>query len=1033
MSSISSYLDTVSRYLQTGNATEHTYRPALQQLLNTLLPNCHITNEPRRIECGSPDFEIVKNQEPIGYIEAKEIGANLAKIEKTEQLQRYIAFSNNIILTDYLEFRWFVNGCYQEKMTVKLADVKNGKLTIHKESFERLEALLTSFIETQIITLNSPETLAEKMAHIAKEIRHSILLAYQLEDAQGKIHEQLQSFHDVLINTITISQFADMIAQTICYGLFSAKCNALNESFSRITAGYFISKTNPFLQQFFNQHTGINLDEDLIWAVDNLIAVLNRANISAILANFGKKTLQEDPVIHFYETFLRHYDAKLRELRGVYYTPEPVVSYIVRSVDLILKNEFNLRDGLADNSKIDDKTHKVQILDPATGTGTFLSAVIEKIYQHAKKIGNWSNYVNEHLLPRVHGFELLMAAYTIAHLKLSLQLREQGYSFKSDKRLNIFLTNTLDEGKDKQQTVIFAKWLSDEANKANAVKQDSPVMVILGNPPYSNYGMLNTGDWILNLLKDYKKNLNEKKLNLNEDSIKFIRFGQWRIEQTGMGILAFITSNTFIDGVTHKRMRESLMQSFDEIYILDLHGSIKKNDISPDGSKDENVFDIQQGVSISLFIKYPITKNLLAKVYYAELFGLRKVKYTFLSEKDIKSTKWTELKPKQPDFFFVPKDFSFQEEYNQYIGLKEIFTFSGSGVKTERDRVSIHLTKQEIENTVKNFKTLSEFELRDKYNLDKDSRDWKVNNAVNDVLENVKKNCYTNILYRPFDIRYTWYSGKTRGFIGTPGYPTMQHMLERDNLALLACRQQSKIGFRHIYCSNYLTEGCTVSSRTREITSVFPLYIHSIAKNDLVSDIQKQDTNRQANFSDSFIKELENRLKLKFIIEDKGDFEVTISTLNVFHYMYAVFHSPTYRKRYAEFLKIDFPRLPLTSNKKLFKSLADLGEQLVELHLMKAHIEYNSYFPIEGDNIVEKIEYKDNKVYINKTQYFDNVSLNTWEFHIGGYQVCQKWLKDRKARELSYEDCKNYLYILAALEKTQSVMTEIDNYSVDWL
>jgi very-short-patch-repair endonuclease len=641
------YLNHLQIHLLANNATEHTHRPALQNLLTALLPHYRITNEPRRIACGSPDFEIAQGDVPIGHIEAKDVGIDLDKIQQSEQLRRYLPSLHNLILTDYLEFRWFVNSEYQADMTVILAkwDSKKQQFITYSEQFLRFKILIITFIGAQIITLRSPEELAKKMAHIARLMNDVMFRAYQQEEKTGQLHGQLESFRKVLIDTLTPDQFADMVAQTICYGLFAAKCSAVGQSFSRLTASHFVPKTNPFLRNLFNQIAGIELDERLVWMVDHLVAVLNRADIGAILENFGKRTRQEDPVVHFYETFLAHYDAKLRGVRGVYYTPEPVVSYIVRSVDWVLKDQFGLKQGLADSSTLTPNPspsgrgeqeaihssekwkqtgfipslagigvgsegiiHKVQILDPATGTGTFLYAVIANIYERFRKNqGMWSDYVSKHLLPRVHGFELLMAAYTVAHMKLSLQLKETGYDFGSEERLQVFLTNTLDEP-HYSETSWLAKWLSEEANAASEIKQHSPVMVILGNPPYS-YDSMNKGGWINQLIRDYYQidgqNLNERNSKgLQDDYVKFIRFAQWRIQQTGYGVLGFVTNHGYLDNPTFRGMRQALMQDFDEIYILDLHGNSKKKEKSPDGSVDKNVFDIQQGVAIGIFVKH---------------------------------------------------------------------------------------------------------------------------------------------------------------------------------------------------------------------------------------------------------------------------------------------------------------------------------------------------------------------------------------------------------------------------------------------
>jgi len=1043
--SITSYLAIIQANLTVGNATEHTHRAALQTLLQSFLVNYRITNEPRRIACGSPDFEVATGQVPIGHIEAKNIGIDLNEALKSEQLQRYLPSLNNLIVTDYLEFRWFINGIGQPDMTVVLATVdKSGQLQPIAANFARFESLLKTFAETQIITLDSPGALAEKMAHIARQIKHSISLAYDDEgrDETAKIHSQLNGFRAVLISTLKRDEFADMVAQTICYGLFSAKCYSLDQPLVRENANHFIPKTNPFLRQFFNQLAGIDLDERLVWAVEHLIAVLNRTDMSAILASFGKHTQREDPVIHFYETFLSHYDAKLREVRGVYYTPEPVVSYIVRSVDVILKSQFGLRDGLADSSKIDSSTHKVQILDPATGTGTFLHSVIATIFEKfSKNKGMWSDYVSQHLLPRVHGFELLMAAYTVAHIKLSLQLRDYGYDFASNERLRVFLTNTLDEAHGQQRTLL-SEWLSDEANAANEIKSNSPVMVILGNPPYSGHSA-NSNQWINDLLRSTGKVANYFEVDgqalsernpkwLNDDYVKFIRFAHWRIMQTGYGVLAFVTNHGYLDNPTFRGMRQALMQDFDDIYILDLHGNSKKKELSPDGSVDKNVFDIQQGVAIGIFVRTGKTTQAtasVARVHHAHLYGKRAAKYQYLNENNLKTTQWTELQPQSPFYLFVPQNTDLLAEYQQGYKITDIMPVNSVGIVTARDNLTIHDSVESVSKTIKDFSSLSVEKARSKYDLGEDTRDWKVELAQKDIKSHgLEKHLIMPILYRPFDKRFTFYTGQSRGFICMPRPDVMQHMLLGENMGLFTTRKVEVGTFKHALVTQLLTESHAVS--LKEINYLFPLYLYSSDRDKFSNDNEngyERGGARKSNFSDEFVTALEVNLQLQFISEGRGDFKKTISALDVFYYIYAVFHSPTYRSRYAEFLKIDFPRLPLTQDTELFKQLSELGEQLVSIHLMNAHIEGDCYFPIKGSNVVEKVEYNDSKVYINKTQYFDNVKPNVWEFHIGGYQVCQKWLKDRKGRVLNYDDCTHYLYILAALEQTQSLMAQIDN------
>jgi predicted helicase len=1035
---INQYLTQIQTNISTGIAKEHTHRPALVSLLEKLQPSIHIVNEPKRIECGSPDLVILNpkaDNAPLGYIEAKDIGVSLEKTLKTEQLERYLDFSDNLILTDYLEFRWFVKHERQPKIIVRLAEIdKSGHLQSLPESFSDFENLITLFIQTQAITLRNPEDLAQRMAKIAISMRGAVLTALKLEK-NSPLRTQFDSFRSILVDSLTIEQFADMYAQTVCYGLFAAKCSALGQPFSRIHAGYYVPKTNPFLRHLFHQIVGIDIDDRLVWAVEHLVTVLNHADIAAILENFGQKTRQEDPVVHFYETFLKHYAPKLREMRGVYYTPEPVVSYIVRSVDLLLKERFKLREGLADSSRLESGLHKVQILDPAVGTGTFLYAVFQQIFaKFRKNKGMWSNYVREHLLPRVHGFELLMAPYTVAHMKLGLQLQETGYEFDSEQRLGIFLTNSLEDAfeRDNTPTLPFMEWLVNEGQAANGVKQDSPVMVIVGNPPYS-YDSLNNGEWISQIIRDYYqvdgKPLKERNpKGLQDDYVKFIRFAQWRIQQTGYGILGFITNHGYLDNPTFRGMRQALMQDFNEIYVLDLHGNTKKKEKSPDGSPDKNVFDIQQGVAISLFVKSQKPSKKPAKVFHVGLWGDRKGKYAWLEAQNVKTTDWEELKPTSPFYLFIPQNRQLLEEYEKGWKITEAMPVSSTGVKTHRDHFVIDFETEKLKQRINDFVNLdlTDTEIAETYDL-KDTRDWKLSQRRKSLANNSQwQQYFTHCLYRPFDYR-TYYHHKD--VIELPRNDVMQHILAGENLALSTTRSiEIGRGWEHVFCSNSLIQHHTVS--LKEVNYLFPLYLYPTKKDEFLNGNgngnSKSKLKRKPNFAPKFLNDVETRLKLKFIDDGRGNLKTTIGPEDIFRYMYAVFHSPTYRQRYAEFLKMDFPRLPLTSNKTLFKKLAKLGAQLVKIHLMEADIESDSGYPIEGDNVVEKIAYKNEKVYINKTQYFDNVKEQIWNFHVGGYQVCHKWLKDRKGRELSYDDCNHYLYILAALEQTIDLMAQID-------
>ncbi|MDY7018949.1 MAG: N-6 DNA methylase [Chloroflexota bacterium] len=607
LKAFNTYIRTIEKELALGNATEHTHRPALKALVESLGDGIVATNEPRRVECGAPDFVIARGLATKGYVEAKDVGKSLDEAEHSEQFQRYRDSLTNLVLTDYLEFRWCVDG--KRRLTACLGTATgDGKVRRDKAGIEAVTWLFDDFLSHCAAPIDTPKELAQRMARLAHMIRDLIIAAFEKEPESGSLHAQFVAFRDNLIPDLSTEQFADMYAQTIAYGLFAARCNqSTGGDFTRQNAAYLLPRTNPFLRKLFNHIAGPDLDDRIAWLVNDLAQLLAHADMEAVLKDFSKRTAKEDPVVHFYETFLAAYDPKVREMRGVYYTPEPVVSYIVRSIDHLLKTHFDKPQGLADPS--------VLVLDPAVGTATFLYMVINEIHDAVLSQGQtglWNKYVAEKLLPRIFGFELLMAPYAIAHLKMGLLLKETGYQFEKEQRLGIYLTNTLEEAVKHSET-LFASWITEEANAAAEIKKDKPIMVVLGNPPYSGHSA-NKGAWARQLVETYKtvdsSPLGEKNPKwLQDDYVKFIRFGQWRIEHTGQGILAFITNHAYLDNPTFRGMRQSLMNTFDEIYVLNLHGNVKKKEANLDGGKDENVFDIQQGVAICLMVKYPREAN----------------------------------------------------------------------------------------------------------------------------------------------------------------------------------------------------------------------------------------------------------------------------------------------------------------------------------------------------------------------------------------------------------------------------------------
>jgi predicted helicase len=1055
------YLVQIDQALKAGNATEHTHRPALKSLLEAFQPGVVATNEPKRIKCGAPDYIITRKDIPLGFVEAKDVGVSLDDTESSEQLKRYRDSLANLILTDYLEFRWYVGG--EPRLSCRLAKVQaNGRLRVEPEGAQQLSELLQGFFSTDIPVIASPKELAVRMAALARLIRSIIGKTFAEEDEHGALHEQMEGFRKVLLHDLTAEQFGDMYAQTICYGLFAARCNHTGGHFTRKEAAYDLPKTNPFLRKLFAHVAGSELDERIVWAVDNLAELLNRADIAAVLKDFGRATRQEDPVVHFYETFLRAYDQKMREARGVYYTPEPVVSYIVRSVDAILKRDFKLKDGLADAGKVTltrpkkqgkgtetIETHKVQILDPATGTGTFLYSVIGQVHEaFAGNKGMWPGYVQENLLPRLYGFELLMAPYAVAHMKLGLLLRETGYDFSTDERLRVFLTNTLEEAHEMTGLPLFTQWLAEEANSANQVKKEAPVMVVLGNPPYSGHSA-NTGEWIAGLLRGTDSATNQKTGSyfevdgqplgernpkwLNDDYVKFIRFAQWRIEQTGYGILAFVTNHGYLDNPTFRGMRQCLMQSFDDIYLLDLHGNSKKKEKAPDGGKDENVFDIQQGVAIGLFVKREKKQDKPPQIFHADVYGPREVKYLGLAKYDCTTTAWNALRPQAPFYLFTPQDEGVRSEYEQGWKITDIMPVNSVGIVTARDALTIHWSREDVWNTVNDFASLPVEEARSKYDLGKDARDWQVALAQKDLRDSgPAQSKLAPILYRPFDLRHTYYTGNSRGFHCMPRSEVMRQMLLGKNYAIATTRL-TKDKWDVSACN------CIIGHKALsayDITSLFPLYVYSETKADLFDE--GFSGKRRPNLAPEFIEDFASRLKLDCVPDGRGDLHKTFGPEDVFHYAYAVFHSPEYRSHYAEFLKIDFPRLPLTRDIELFRNLCALGRELVALHLMEELPNLETRYPVAGDNLVDNVRYTEpegdtpGRVWINKTQYFENVPPEVWGYHVGGYQVCNKWLKDRKGRQLSYNDLTHYRGVVAALARTIELQAAIDEAIGGW-
>jgi predicted helicase len=1053
---IAQYIEKLDKRYKSGITTEHSFRGDLQNLLENLLPQIQVTNEPARIKCGAPDYILTKSEIPVGYIEAKDLGADLNSKIYFEQFNRYKQALNNLIITNYLDFQVYKDGELITTYSIGKFDRKNV-VPIESQQ-EAFQTFIQGFAIQSGQTIKSSQKLAVMMANKAKMLAlviNEALINDKEFEANSTLKEQLEAFKEILIHEITPKEFADIYAQTIAYGMFAARLHDPSlPTFTRNEAANLIPKSNPFLRKLFQYIAGYDLDPRIVWIVDALADIFRATDVAALLKNFGKATQQNDPIIHFYETFLLEYDPKLKKARGVWYTPEPVVKFIVRAVDDILKREFGLSEGLADTSKTKIKykvhtkatedrrskvkekiaereVHKVQILDPATGTGTFLAEVIKYIYSEKfeGQNGIWSSYVENHLIPRLNGFELLMASYAMAHLKLDLLLTETGYLPTKSQRFRIYLTNSLEEHHPDTGT-LFANWLSSEANEANQIKRDVPVMVVMGNPPYSGISS-NNGNWIQSLIEDYKyidgQHFNERKHWLNDDYVKFIRYGEHFIEKNGSGILAYINPHGYLENPTFRGMRWHLLKTFDKIITIDLHGNSKKKVVSPDGNDDENVFDIMQGVSINLFIKTGQKKNeSLGSIFHFDLYGNRNNKYEFLLQKNISDIDFTRLSPETPNFFFIPNNYTNSTNYLKGFYIGELFIKQSMGITTARDHFVIDIDKTILLRRMSEFSNLhnSDAFIREKYFKSKsstkylsgDTRGWSLSKARLDLMEeDHEKNVY-KIAYRPFDNRFIYYSKK---MVDWGREEIMKNMLY-DNVALVCVKIGRDKDAHNYFVSNLITDKSLTSSLDN--CNIFPLYIYHEPPSGFISD-----SNRSLNLNPTILNEISKSLKLKFELKcEQGKNSFTPDDL--FHYIYSILYSTSYREINKESLKIDFPRIPYPTDRNVFWKLVEIGGALKQLHLMESPNlnQLITKYPISGSNCVEQFKFSLGKIWINSTQYFDGIPSETWNFYIGGYQPALKWLKDRKGSELSYEDILHYQKIIKALMETEKLMKAID-------
>jgi len=1068
---LKSYFKRIFEVASKGDAREESYYSSLEELFKVFADSInkkhiHITTLPKKTEAGNPDFRIWDGKQNIvGYIEAKKpTEENLDYIEDTEQLKRYLKTFPNLILTNFFEFRLYRNGQLVDKVLIARPFVIHKLRTIPPiEKEEQFLNLLDQFFAFSLPKTYTAKSLAIELAKRTRFLKDQVIieeLKEEEEKGEGFILGFYEAFQRYLISGLTREDFADLYAQTITYGLFAARTRSKN-GFNRKMAFDNIPRTIGILRDIFRYISLEDLPLQLEWIVDDISEVLAVADVNQILHKFYHEGKGSDPIIHFYETFLAEYDPKERERRGVYYTPEPVVSYIVRSLNIILKEHFGREDGFADNS--------VTVLDPASGTLTFLAeatklAVEEFVAKYGE--GGKQNLIKDHILRNFYAFELMMAPYAVGHLKMSFLLEESGYKLQKDDRFKLYLTNTLEMEELEQTSLPGMSSLAEESHLAGKVKKETPILVILGNPPYSGMSAnlsekekifekgqrytthylvyedkINTSyklipqtkearrsmkikqkTWIGELIEYYKyvdgRPLGERNPKwLQDDYVKFIRFAQRKIDQAGEGILGFITNHSYLDNPTFRGMRRSLMNSFNEMYLLDLHGSSLKKEKCPDGSKDENVFDIRQGVAIALFIKRKEGEKSV-KISHSEHWGLREEKNNWLLGNDIKTTDWKEIEPKSEFYLFIPRDEAVLNTYNQYPKINEIFPLNGVGMTTARDKFVIDLQKPTLSNRIRLFKNskYSDDDLHIFFEINK-KKGWSIRKAWNmlqELSDSELEKFLVPVLYRPFDVQWIFYHDSV---VWRTVKRVMCHMMQ-ENLGLITPKQFKEVP------GAFVTENIighkTVSAY--DINYLFPLYLYpDTEKKDLFSS--QRTGNRKPNLNPKILNSLTHVYGKESTPQD------------IFYYIYGTLYSDIYRKKYAEFLKIDFPRVPFTRDYGLFVKMGKYGKRLVDLHLLKS-TELSmpiAKFQGSGDYRMDKQKYNEdeNRVYINKTQYFEGIEKEAWEYQIGGYQVLDKWLKDRKGGILSLDDIKHYCKIATALKRTIEIQEGIDNLYPD--
>jgi predicted helicase len=1069
------YLKALKKF-SLSEITEHTHRKELQELLETIAKDSNkkikIQHEPKRtVKLGAPDFKITLNESIIGYVENKKIEENLDETLKSDQIKKYKELSDNILLTNYIEWVWIHKNENKKEYEIKRAtlcyktDLENRKFTLDKRNCEKVYEIIKFFLSQAPKGIGKAKDLANALAirgRLLRDFLREELLRQEKEHQEGKLFGLFKTFRENIHAELTLDSFADAYSQTLIYGLFLAELKIeRREPITLNNAKKFIPAAFELIKELVDFIDELDKDEykEVRWIVEEVLSIMNNLELESLheslsyknwhraLSKDMKDIVLKDPYVYFYEDFLAAYDPKLRKAKGVYYTPPPVVNFIIRAIDDILVDTFGIKDGFAER-------HKVTVLDFAAGTGTFLLEIFENIFEKLpQKSGKRELIIKEHLLKNIYGFEYLIAPYTIAHLKLSQFLEDNGHKLEKNERLQVFLTNTLEPLIPQYNAFVPA--LFEEGKCAKEVKE-KPILVITGNPPYSGHSQnpswiekfefkdgkavtKRIQTWIGKLIESYKlvdgKTLGEKNPKwLQDDYVKFIRFAQYKMDQVEEGIVGIITNHSFLDNPTFRGMRQSLMNSFNQLYFLDLHGNAKKKEKTPDGGKDENVFDIEQGVSISILIK---KNNLEKKIFHSDFYGLREEKYFRCLNENIKDVEWKSIKPETPQYLLKYQNTKSKINYENGFYIKEIFKIFGNGIVTKRDSLVIDFNTSSLLKKLEIFKNKqkTDGEISELYKLPiKDKDKWDLNKSRLYIQsEGINESKCVEIQYRIFDKRILYHDEILVARLVKD--VTSNFVNNKINIGLIIGRAGQNVDQSTPWNLSFISSVMSdLNLFYRGGATVFPLYIYNKIDKPNLFELST-DKKDELNFTKKFREYFEEI------------FNCSLNPNEIMSYIYSILYCPTYRFKYKQFLDIDFPRIPFPDDKATFEKLSSLGWELIQIHLMNKEYMDSRFrgndklgaFSGEGNNDVIKVEYtkdiktKTPRIKINKEQYFDNVPEEIYNFYIGGYQVLYKYLNDRKGRTLTLDEIENVENIVKVIDFTIKQMEKIDKLTKEWI